>query len=89
MGRARSGYRKDAIAASPPETGLPWTNPRHRGPLEVLASGIAGEIAGRPVSVQCFGETDCAKLQRTGRANGLVCPTQTRPMRPSRASYWG
>ncbi len=49
----------------PPEAGLPWTDPSHRGPLETVASQVASEIAGRPVSVLCFGETDWAALGMT------------------------
>jgi hypothetical protein len=49
----------------PPDAGLPWTDPAHRGPLEVLASQIASRIAGRPVTVQCLGDTDWAALGMT------------------------
>lgn len=49
----------------PPEAGLPWTDPAHRGPLEVLASQIASRIVGRPVSVRCEGENDWNMLART------------------------
>ena len=42
----------------PPGIGLPWTDPNHQGPLELLADQIAGSIAGRSVSVRCEGDTD-------------------------------
>lgn len=37
---------------------LPWTDPAHQSPLEVLAAQIAGHIAGRAVTVECDGQTD-------------------------------
>jgi hypothetical protein len=49
----------------PPDAGLPWTDPAHRGPLEVLASQIASRIAGRSVSVRCWGENDWNALAQS------------------------
>ena len=37
---------------------LPWTDPNHLSPLEVLSSQIAGQIAGREVRVYCNGQND-------------------------------
>ncbi len=37
---------------------LPWTDPDHRSPLEVLSSQIASQIAGREVRVYCNGQND-------------------------------
>lgn len=45
-------------ATVPADAGLPWTDPNHQTPLEVLASNIATHIAGRPVTVRCQGDTD-------------------------------
>lgn len=44
------------------DTGLPWTDPQHQSPLEVLGSQIASRIAGKPVGVRCEGLTDWGKL---------------------------
>jgi hypothetical protein len=43
---------------------LPWTDPAHQSPLELLAGRIASQIAGRTVTVQCHGETDWTALIR-------------------------
>ena len=37
---------------------LPWTDPNHRSPLEVLSSQIASQIAGREARVYCNGQND-------------------------------
>lgn len=37
---------------------LPWADPDHRSPLEVLSSQIASQIAGRDVRVYCNGTND-------------------------------
>lgn len=37
---------------------LPWTDPNHFSPLEVLSSQIASQIAGREVRVYCNGQND-------------------------------
>ncbi len=42
----------------PSTAGLPWSDPNHKGPLELLASQIASTIAGRAVSLHCEGEND-------------------------------
>lgn len=42
----------------PANVGLPWTDPNHRGPLELLASQIASHIAGRTVAARCYGDND-------------------------------
>jgi hypothetical protein len=46
----------------PPSAGLPWTDPNHRGPLEMLASQIASRIAGRSDSVRCESDNDWSTL---------------------------
>lgn len=45
-----------------PTQDLPWTDPAHQSPLEVLAGQIASKIAGRQVGVRCEGETDWKTL---------------------------
>jgi len=42
----------------PTTAGLPWSDPSHKSPFELLASQIASTIAGRSVSVHCEGEFD-------------------------------
>ncbi len=37
---------------------LPWTDPNHLSPLEVLSSQIASQIAGREARVYCNGQND-------------------------------
>ena len=37
---------------------LPWTDPNHLSPLEVLSSQISSQIAGREVRVYCNGQND-------------------------------
>ena len=37
---------------------LPWADPNHRSPLEVVSSQIASQIAGREVRVYCNGQND-------------------------------
>jgi hypothetical protein len=49
-------------AVVPATTSLPWSDPAHQSPLELLAGQIASHIAGRPVSVRCEGDTDWAAL---------------------------
>ena len=49
-------------AVLPPSDSLPWTDPSHHSPLEVLASQIASGIAQRQVLVDCNGETDWDSL---------------------------
>lgn len=39
-----------------PTPNLPWTDPTHHGPLEVLAGTIASHIAKRDVTVRCEGD---------------------------------
>ncbi len=50
------------VAAVPATTALPWSDPAHQTPLELLAGQIASHIAGRPVAVRCEGDTDWAGL---------------------------
>ena len=40
------------------DSGLPWADPAHRSPLEVLGGAIASTIAKRTVFVRCQGEND-------------------------------
>lgn len=49
-------------APIPSSPDLPWTDPAHHSPLELLAGQIASHIAGHPVSVQCEGDTDWASI---------------------------
>lgn len=44
------------------DTGLPWTEPSHRSPLELLAGAVASTIAARPVSIRCQGDNDWSVL---------------------------
>jgi hypothetical protein len=50
---------------------LPWTNPDHTSPLELLLSQVASRIAGKDVTVRCEGDTDWQKLvvERGGDPN--------------------
>ncbi len=41
---------------------LPWSDPNHQTPTELLASQIASHIAGRSVTVQCEGQNDWTNL---------------------------
>lgn len=50
---------------------LPWTDPSHRHPLELLAGQVASRIVGRTVSVNCEGETDWQNLGAAD-ADGFV-----------------
>ncbi len=52
-----TGARADT-GVIPDTADLPWTDPNHRSPLEVLTSQIAGQIAGREVRVYCNGQND-------------------------------
>jgi hypothetical protein len=45
-----------------PSSDLPWTNPLHQSPIELLMSQIASQIAGKQVSVRCEGMTDWTSL---------------------------
>jgi hypothetical protein len=49
-------------APIPTSAGLPWADPAHQSPLEVLASRIASHIAGRPVSVDCESTSEWTAL---------------------------
>ncbi len=49
-------------AVLPDDGSLPWTDPSHQHPLEVVLSRIASQIAGFPVRVYCEGEYDWSKL---------------------------
>lgn len=54
-----------ADSAVIPDTGaLPWTDPAHQSPLEVLASQVASSLAGRPVRAYCNGQNDWDTLAR-------------------------
>jgi hypothetical protein len=53
---ARAAYAETAVL--PQSADLPWTDPAHASPLEQLATQVAQQIAGRPVSVRCEGEND-------------------------------
>ena len=57
---------------------LPWANPTHESPLELLASRIASEIAQRPVRVYCNGQTEWA-AGRAPSAWGYVLPPRWYP----------
>jgi hypothetical protein len=48
----------------PSSPDLPWTDPAHQSPLELLAGQVASHIAGRSVTVHCEGENDWATLVR-------------------------
>lgn len=52
-----TGARADT-GVIPDTPDLPWTDPNHLSPLEVLSSQIASQIAGREARVYCNGQTD-------------------------------
>lgn len=54
------------IAVLPPTQALPWSDPAHQTSLELFASHVASEIAGRPVTVRCFGPTDWPDANELG-----------------------
>jgi hypothetical protein len=56
----------------PTSDALPWTDPNHHSPLEVLVTSIASTIAQRPVRVYCDGQTewDALGASREFDANG-------------------
>lgn len=49
-------------APLPNDGDLPWTNPAHTSPLEILAGQIASRVAGRAATVQCDGQNDWNNL---------------------------
>jgi hypothetical protein len=59
---ALAGTALGDTAPIPTSPDLPWTDPAHQSPLELLAGRIASHIAGRPVTVRCEGDTDWAML---------------------------
>lgn len=59
-GVTAAGARADTAPYA--DSGLPWTDPAHRSPLEVLGGSIASTIAKRSVSIRCQGENDWRSL---------------------------
>jgi hypothetical protein len=53
---ARSASAESAPLVAIPN--LPWSDPQHEHPLELLAGRIASEIADHAVSVRCEGDSD-------------------------------
>jgi hypothetical protein len=66
---AQGAFADTAPIASSPD--LPWSNPLHQSPLELLAGQIASHIAGRTVGIECDGDAAWATLvtQRGGDPN--------------------
>ena len=44
---------------------LPWADPAHQSPIELLASRIASQIAGRPVTVRCAAPAEWTAVVQT------------------------
>ena len=59
-------------AVIPDTDALPWTDPSHQSPLEVLVSQIASSLAGRPVRAYCNGQTDWDTLARNVGFDGSM-----------------
>jgi hypothetical protein len=59
-------------AVIPDTDSLPWTDPTHQSPLEVLASQIASSLAGRPVRAYCNGQTDWDTLAHNVGFDGSI-----------------
>jgi len=53
-----SGQGALATPVIPDTEALPWTDQAHSSPLELLASGVASQLAGRSVRVICNGQYD-------------------------------
>ena len=51
-------FARADTAVLPQSDSLPWSDPNHQSPLEMLDSQIASDIAKRPVRSYCNGETD-------------------------------
>lgn len=58
-------------AVIPDDGSLPWTDPNHQTPLELVDGKIASAIVGRPVTVWCEGATDWGNLHAPD-ADGYV-----------------
>jgi len=60
-------------APIPNDGSLPWSDPNHQTPVEVLGGKIASVIANRAVTVRCLNETDwSAELGRLGAPPDLA-----------------
>ncbi len=59
-------------AVIPDTDSLPWTDPTHQSPLEVLTSQVASSLAGRPVRVYCNGQNDWDTLARNAGFDGTL-----------------
>lgn len=59
-------------AVIPNTDALPWTDPTHQSPLEVLAGQVASSLAGRPVRVYCNGQTDWDTLALNAGFDGSM-----------------
>jgi hypothetical protein len=64
-----AGQARADTAVLPTSDSLPWTDPAHHSPLEVLASSVASRIAGRDAAVVCDGENDWQQLSATYHFN--------------------
>ena len=70
-------------AVIPDTPDLPWADPSHQSPLEVLVSQIASSLAGRPVRAYCNGQNDWDALAtRVGIDGSRVWGYVARPQ------YW-
>src|SRR5438105_4333985 len=67
---AQTALGDTGVIANDPS--LPWTDPNHHSPTEVLASNLASTIAGRTVSIRCEGDNDWANLGQTSDELGYV-----------------
>ena len=57
-----AGEVRADTAPIPAQAGLPWTDPAHQSPFEVLAGQIASHIAGKTVTVRCEAPGDWSAL---------------------------
>ena len=67
---APAAYADSSVVPDTPD--LPWANPTHESPLELVASRIASEIAGRPVRAYCNTPSEWAALRALPDAWGTV-----------------
>ena len=66
-----SGASADTAPIQVGNGALPWTDPNHQSPLEVLGSQIASHVANRSVAIRCEGQNDWDILNSQIGADGL------------------
>lgn len=67
---APAAYADSSVIPDTPD--LPWAHPTHESPLELVASRIASEIAGRPVRAYCNTPAEWVALRALPEAWGVA-----------------